>query len=342
VTASTLPATTRPTEADWAAAVELLRSAREVVLACHVGPDGDALGSMLALGIALRRSGTRVCCSWGDDELVVPLSYRYLPGLDLLVPAAAVPDQPDVVVTLDTASADRLGALAARAAAARALLVVDHHASNSGFGTHLLLDTAAPATAALVAELVDRLGVPLDAEIAAGIYTGLTTDTGSFKYAATTAATHRLAARLLETGIRADLIGRAIWDTHPSGYLHVLGAALGRLRVEPAEVGGLGLVSTHTTAADLAEYGVTLADIEGVIDVIRTAQEAEIAVVCKGDADGTWKVSLRSKGAVDVGALCLGLGGGGHRYAAGFTAHEPPDVTVARLRELLTAAVGST
>jgi phosphoesterase RecJ-like protein len=335
-TAATAPSA--PTEADWAAAVALLEGAGDVTLACHVSPDGDALGSMIALGLALRRRGIPVRCSWGDRELVVPPSYTYLAGLDLLVPAAEVPAEPDVVVTLDTASADRLGDLAGPAAAARALLVVDHHASNGGFGSHLLLDPAAPATAALVAELIDRLGVPYDADIAAALYTGLTTDTGSFKYAATTSATHRLAARLLDTGIRADLIARSIWDTHPAGYLQVLGNALTRLRLEPGAAGGLGVVWTSTTADDLVAAQVGLADIEGVIDIVRTAQEAEVAVVCKGDLDGTWKVSLRSKGAVDVGAVCSAVGGGGHRFAAGFTSSVGPEATMARLRELLAAA----
>ena len=338
MTAAVTAADQRPTEDDWAAAVRLLRAGDPVVLACHVGPDGDALGSMLALGLALRRAGVPVACSWGDDPLVVPPSYGFLPGLDLLVAAADVPAAPPTAVTLDTGSLDRLGRLAGPVSAARSLLVVDHHASNTRFGTHLLLDTAAPATATLVAELVDRLGVPLDRDIATALYTGLITDTGSFKYAATTPETHRLAARLLATGIRHDEIARTIWDTHPAGYLRVLGAALARLRLEPAAVGGLGLVWTHTTADDLVSSGVGLSDIEGVIDVVRTAAEAEIAVICKADLDGTLKVSMRSKGRVDVGQVCVAAGGGGHRFAAGFTSADDPATTVERLRGLLAGA----
>lgn len=308
-----------------------------VVCLCHVGPDGDALGSMLGLALALDRLGVPVRCSWGDDPVEIPATYWYLPGSHLVVDHAMLPAAPRVVVTLDTSSRDRLGRLEPLLERAEAVLVIDHHASNTRFGSHLLLDPAAAATAVLVAELVERLGVPLDAEIATCLYTGLTTDTGSFKFAATTPSVHGLAARLLATGIRHDLIARAIWDTRPFGYLRVLGAALERARLEPAEVGGRGLVWTATCAADLRAAGIGLEQVEGVIDVLRTAEEAEVAAVVKEAPDGRLLVSLRSKGAVDVGALAVGLGGGGHRYAAGYTASGDLAATVTQLRERLGA-----
>lgn len=330
-----------PSERDWAAAVDLLTGDGRpptVVLACHVSPDGDALGSMLALGVTLRRRGVPVCCSWGSDPVEAPPTYRYLPGLDLLTEPAALPPRPDVLVTLDTGSTDRLGLLEPLVGRAGAVLVIDHHASNTLFGTHHLVDVSAAATAVLVAELIDRLGEPFDADIAAGVYTGLTTDTGSFRFAGTTPGVHALAGRLLATGIRHDLIARAIWDTNRLGYLRVLGAALDRLAHEPDAAGGLGLVWTWTTPADLARHGVRLEEIEGIIDVIRTAEEAEVAVVCKGDADGSFKVSTRSKGRVDMGAICVAEGGGGHRFAAGFTSYDDAETTVRRLRDRLAGA----
>jgi bifunctional oligoribonuclease and PAP phosphatase NrnA len=322
----------------WDAVVEVLRAAPEVALACHVAPDGDALGSMLALGLGLRRRGVRVVASWGEPGPVVPEAYRELPGLDLLVPPDEVPDQPAVMVTLDTGSLDRLGLLADAAKSARCVVVVDHHPSNTGFGDHLLVDSSAPATAVLVDELLRRLDVALDAEIAAPLYAGLSTDTGSFRYAATTSHTHQMAARLLATGIRHDLIARAVYDTAPFGYVQVLGAACSRAVLEPAAAGGLGLVWTVITAEDRAAAGLGMAQVEAVIDAVRVAQEAEVAVVCKVDDDGTVKVSTRSKGQVDVGALCTALGGGGHRFAAGFTAHGSCDAALAAVRERLAAA----
>jgi phosphoesterase RecJ-like protein len=327
-----------PSDADWDKAVAVLTGAEEeVVLACHVSPDGDALGSMLALAHALRRRGSRVVPSFGVP-FTVPASLGLLPGLDLLVDPAAVPAAPRLLVTFDTGSVDRLGSLADRVGAAAEVLVVDHHASNTGYGTLHLVDPAAPATAVLVAELVRRLGVPLDADIAACAYAGLATDTGSFRFAGTTAATHELAARLLATGIRPDVLSRELFDSHPFGWLPMAGAVLARARLEPAEVGGLGLVWTETRAAELAAYELAADQAESLVDLVRTAREAEVAAVFKELPDGRWAVSVRSKGRVDVGAACVALGGGGHRFAAGFTSGDDLDRTVPALRAALAAA----
>ena len=326
-------------DADWAAAAALLGDRNEVVLACHVGPDGDALGSMLGLGIALRDRGAQVLASWGSEPFEVPQTYAFLPGLDLLVPADHVPPAPELLVTLDTGSPDRLGTLADRVPAARDVLVVDHHNSNTFYGTAHLVDAGAAATAVLVAELIDRLGLPLTEQVAAPLYTGVVTDTGSFRHASTSPAVHELAARLLSTGIRHDLINRAIWDTQPFGYTRLLGDVCSRARLDPAAVGGLGLVWTVIESADLDRHGLSMSDVEGVIDVLRTAVEAEVALVVKRDpADGLYKVSTRSKGAIDVGAVCTALGGGGHRFAAGFTSYDDADRTLSRLRTALDAA----
>ena len=323
-------------EADWQAATELLARHDDVVLTCHVGPDGDALGSMLALGIALRDRGTKVRASWGSEPFEVPTAYASLPGLDLLVPAADVPEAPGLLCTFDTGSVDRLGSLADRVPAATDVLVVDHHMSNTRFGTVNLVDPQAAATAVVVVELLDRLGLPLTAEIAAPVYTGLVTDTGSFKYAATTPAVHELAARLLATGIRHDVISREIWDTASFGYVQLLGAVCSRAVLEDQ---GLGLVWASVDADDYAHSGLGLADVEGVIDVLRLAREAEVACVLKHDpSDGTLKVSTRSKGRIDVGAVCIALGGGGHRFAAGFTSYDGVQVALQRLREQLSRA----
>ena len=270
-------------EQDWERATALLGASDDVVLVCHVAPDGDALGSMLALGAALRARGTRVVASWGSEPFEVPANYGFLPALDLLVPADEVPAAPQLLVTLDSGSVDRLGTLADRVGSAAEVLVVDHHTSNTSYGSVHLVDRGAAATAVVVAELLDRLGLPLTQEVAAPLYTGLVTDTGSFKHASTSPAVHELAARLLATGIRHDLINRAIWDTQPIGYVHLLGEVCARARLEREAVGGLGLVWTEVGADDLARHGLGLADVEGVIDVVRTAVEAEVAAVLKCD-----------------------------------------------------------
>jgi len=317
----------------------LLAGADSVALACHVGPDGDALGSMLGLGAALRGLGKDVVASWGGDPFEVPAAYSFLPAQDLLVPPADFPAAPPLLVTLDTGSPDRLGSLADRLGSAACTVVVDHHASNTLYGTVNLVDARAAATAVLVEQLLEPLGAPLTPDVAAALYTGLVTDTGSFKYSATTPAVHELAARLLATGIRHDLISRAIYDTAPFAYLGLLGGVAARAALEPAAVGGLGLVWSTVPAEAFAASGLGLADVEGVIDVVRTAREAEVAVVLKADPlEGGWKVSTRSKGVVDVGLVCTALGGGGHRFAAGYSSSRTADDVLAELRAALASA----
>ncbi len=319
---------------EWDRAVRLIEGAESVCLACHVCPDGDALGSMLAFAQAMRSLGTPCVASFGD-AFVIPRILRFLPGLELLTPPDAYPADPDVMITFDAASSDRLGSLAANARKAREVIVLDHHSSNTKFGSTHLVAPAAAATAAVTERLIGLLGVPLTHDIALDLYVGLVTDTGSFKYAATTPDVHELAARLLATGIRPERIAREVWDTAPFGFLPVLSAALGRARLEADVADGLGMVWTTVTRADRATNTLPYDALESVIDVVRRTEEAEVAVVFKEDDDGAWQVSTRSKGRVDVGLACVALGGGGHPTAAGFTLHGEVEPTVVRLRELL-------
>jgi phosphoesterase RecJ-like protein len=323
------------TAGDWSRAAKILDSADQVCLACHVRPDADALGSMLALALALshRPGGTAaVVASFGDEPFAVPAILSFLPGTDLLTPPADFPARPQVMVTLDAASIGRLGPLAASAAAAGELIVLDHHASDTGFGTVNLVDPAAAATAVLAYRLITELGIPLTRDIATGLYAGLVTDTGSFKFAATTPQVHELAARLLSTGIDPAAVSRRLYDTAPFDYLRMLAASLNRAQLDRAACNGLGLVWTTVTRAD--RRGLKFEAGESVIDEVRKTAEAEVAVVLKEADDGTWEVSVRSRELLDVGKACTALGGGGHIRAAGFSASGRPDAVV---RALLTA-----
>ncbi|MEU5990750.1 bifunctional oligoribonuclease/PAP phosphatase NrnA [Spirillospora sp. NPDC047418] len=323
-----------PPGLEWDRAVELIRGAQEICLACHVAPDGDALGSMLALAQALRALGKRCAASFADP-FVVPAILRFLPGQELLVEPARMPAAPELMISLDAAGRARLGGLAGHADRAGALIVVDHHASNTGFGGVRLVDPDAAATAVLVEELIRRLGVPLDRDIAQGLYAGLASDTGSFKYPCTTPEVHDLAGRLLTAGVRPDAVSRELWDRAPFGYLQVLAGALARARLERDAAGGLGLVWTAVARSDRAARDVHYDQLEGVIDQLRRTDEAEVAVVCKENDRGEWYVSTRSKGAVDVGRACVDLGGGGHRTAAAFTMGGEPAAIIDRLRAAL-------
>jgi phosphoesterase RecJ-like protein len=322
-----------------ARALALLDAADEVCLACHVRPDADALGSMLALAHALRAPGRRsqrIVASFGDEPFEIPEILRFLPGLSLLSPPDAYPHRPELMVTFDAGSIDRLGVLAGHASRADQLIVIDHHASNTQFGTVNLIDPAAAATAMLVLNLIDAAGVGLTRDIAFGLYAGLVADTGSFKYSATTPAVHEAAARLLGTGIEPGMVARELWDRAPFGYLGLLSAVLGRAVLELDAAGGNGLVWTSVTRADRAAHGLSLDAVESVIDVLRRTDEAEVAIVLKQSDDGLWQASARSKGKVDVGRACSRLGGGGHRNAAGVTlAAGRAEDAIARLRGLL-------
>ena len=237
-------------------------------------------------------------------------------------------------------SPGRLGLLEASALAADELIVLDHHASNTGFGTVQLVDPQAAATAVLAHELIGRLGVPVTRDIALGLYAGLVTDTGSFKNPTTSPKVHQLAAQLLAAGIEPAAVAHELWDRAPFGYLGMLAAALRRAVLEPGDGSGHGLVWTTVTRADRAVSGLPLDAAEAVIDVVRRTDEAEVAVVLKESDDGQWQVSARSKGKADVGRACVALGGGGHPLAAGFTAQGTPGQALAALREQLAAGGG--
>ena len=331
------PAVDLPADA-WAAAVATLQAARTATLVCHVAPDGDALGSMLGLARVLRAQGADTTCTWGDASWIVPASYRWLPDIDCVVAPADVPPEADVVVVLDTASRDRLGVLGPVADHARELVVIDHHAHNSGLGGVQLVDPTAAATAVLVEELVRRMTPSIDERTATLLYVGLVTDTGSFQHPVTTPAVHEVAGRLLAAGAQPSEIARHLWGTRSFGFNTVLGAALTRMTLEADAFAGRGWVWTWTTCDDLERAGLALDEIEPVIDVVRSTAEADVAAVFKQDGDGSFRVSTRSRGATDVGSACAALGGGGHKLAAGFTSYDDVMVTAERLRRALATA----
>jgi bifunctional oligoribonuclease and PAP phosphatase NrnA len=326
---------------DWSRAVELLQAADEVALVCHVDPDGDALGSMLALQRLLQQRGVTTVASYGssgDDHepLAVPPQYAFLPGLDGLVTAADFPAAPSLVVAFDTASADRLGTLRPVVDHAETVIVIDHHASGQAFGDVRLCDESAAATAVLVDRLIGRMGATLDREMATCLYVGLVTDTGRFQYASTTPEVMELGARLIGFDIDHAAINRRVWSSHSFGYLKVLGRAMQRATLLPQ----VGLAWTSVHQYDLADLGIAMQETEGLIDVLHGLEAADCALVCKeqsagGDGIPRWKASLRSRGRVDVGEVAKLLGGGGHRFAAGFTARGTLDATVGRVVDAL-------
>jgi phosphoesterase RecJ-like protein len=315
------------------AAAEALREADAVALACHLNPDADALGSMLGLAAVLEARGTDTVVSYPNDPLDPPRWAALLPGSDRLVPAGAFPASPQVMVTCDCASFDRLGMLGTAAQAATQVIWIDHHRSNEGLGTIPVIDPAASSTCELVFRLVEAMGGGLTDDAAACLYAGLVTDTGRFQYEATTPATLRVAAALREHRFDHARLVQALYEDNRREYLGLVGTALGRLAFVP----GADLVWTYVTQADLQATGVHPAETDDLIDVIRTDRDADVAVLVKQQKDGRFKVSMRSRGGHDLAAVAAGFGGGGHRLAAGYTSSVAPAETVATLVAALDA-----
>ncbi|MGY1847223.1 DHH family phosphoesterase [Blastococcus sp. SYSU DS1021] len=326
------------TRSATAVLAEAARSRATVVLSGHVQPDADALGSCLALAEALRRRGARVLATF-PGPFTLPASLGWIPGAEGLVPSADVPSSPDVFVALDVASPGRLGELAPLLDRAGTSVVVDHHASNPGFGRVRLVDPAAPATVTLVADLLDGLGIALDDRLATCLYAGLAADTGSFRFGSTRPETHELAARLLATGIDHAAISRRLFDTAPFSWLGLLSVVAGRAVLEPGV--GAGLVWTWSSTAEAGEHGLPGEQLEALVDVVRATEEADVACVLKGQDDGSWSVSLRSRGRTDVARVAMALGGGGHRAAAGYTSSLDREKTIEALRRELDAVSAS-
>ncbi|MFF5080977.1 bifunctional oligoribonuclease/PAP phosphatase NrnA [Actinoplanes sp. NPDC000266] len=323
---------------EWTAAIDAVRALGpddEVQLICHVNPDGDALGSMLGFGLGLRRLGVTRLRATFPGRFEVPVPYRDLPGSDLLVAEDEAYESPALIMVFDVAAESRLGDLVRLLPSAPAVIVLDHHASNTGFGGVNLVAPRAAATSVVAEGLLSRLGVPLDAEIAECLYVALATDTGSFKFDLTTPEVHELAARLIATGISPAEISRRIFDTRPFGAMKLSGEVLGRARLDVTAAGGRGLVWTYATTADLERYDQKPYVLESLIDPVRSVAEADVAVLVKEMTAGEWAVSLRSKGAVDVSAVAVALGGGGHRLAAGFTGFGSPEEIVQQVKDLL-------
>lgn len=303
-------------EAEWRRAVEAIEAAKKVVVACHINPDGDALGSMLGLGRLLARAGKSIQMGWGSGKLQIPPQYSFLPGLEDLTPADEIAPDADLFLAIDCASADRLGLLLAKFRSARTTIVIDHHISNDRFGDVNLIDPEKASSSELAYELITRLGGIPDADEATCLYTGIVTDTGRFQYASTSPETLRVAARLRELGVDHEKVANNVYESASFEYLHVLGLVLSRARLED------GLVWSWIDQDELGT--LDLDETEHFIDALRAVAESKVAVLLKQLPQRTYKASLRSRGEIDVSSIAEEFGGGGHARAAGFESRGSP------------------
>ena len=307
-------------------AAAVIGASRRVALACHVNPDGDALGSMLAFHQALLAAGYESVASFPEPFVVAP-HYRELTGLDALSAPDRFPAEPDVMVTFDCGSLARLGELAAAAKAAGELVVLDHHVSNQRYGTINVIDPSAAATSVLVRRLMAALDLALDHDSAVDLYAALVCDTGRFQYESTTPEVFALAGELAAYDLPIPTLSRTLFEEHRFSYLKLLADVLRRAEL----VADRRFVWTVVDQDDLRRHDVTFEEVEGLIDVVRRTREADVTCVLKEAADGTYRVSLRSVADVDVCRVAEAEGGGGHRAAAGFTSDDPVEEIVARI-----------
>jgi bifunctional oligoribonuclease and PAP phosphatase NrnA len=311
---------------------ESLRSADRFLLTTHENPDGDALGSLLAMHHVLTSLGKDSVMFLASKEFPLPVEYRFLP-LEEVFHEAPVDLVDRDLVFLDCGNIDRMPVDWLQRDESTTINI-DHHHDNTRFGTLNLVDVDASSTAEIVFALARELGAELTPDIAQALYVGLVTDTGRFMYENTTARTHQIAAELIEAGVDVDDTYRRLYEKVPLEKLRLVQRALAS--VETHADGAL--VISSVTAEDYAASGASEVHTEGIIDYLRSVDGARVAAMVRDKDDGPSlrKVSLRSiDGDVDVSVIAREKGGGGHTRAAGFSTDLPYD----ELIEFLSAAL---
>lgn len=308
-------------------AAGVLRAAESIVTMGHIGPDGDSLGSMLAIAGAANNAGKKACATFGEP-FVVGKQFRYLDTSALTRPRD-VPEDIDVAVVVDTSVPHRLGSALPIVERAKTVIVIDHHLSRDGdLGDIRVIDSSAAAAAQVVYRLLAELDWEITAEIATALYTGIVTDTGRFQYGATSPEVHQITAELLEAGVKPPTVGRHIYEESPFAFLRVAGAVLGRAQLDT----DARIVWSVLHRDDLSKEKLKYEDADGLIDLIRIAEESDVACLLREIGDDKFKGSLRSRGRVDVSEIAGRFGGGGHRNAAGFVASGSVESIMTQIR----------
>ena len=297
-------------------AAAAIRASQTIVLACHVNPDGDALGSLLGLARALTALGKVVTCVSEDG---VPDILRFLPGADTVRQATDAPAF-DLAIVVDSGDLPRVGASVQPVISrARRVVDIDHHVTTGAFGDVRVLDARAASTAEIVYALLLTLQAPITPDIATCLFTGIITDTGSFRFQNVTPNTLQVAAALLEAGAPPAFISEHVFENRTFAATRLLGVALSSL----TQADGGRIVWARITAADFAALGAADQDTEGIVSYVRGVRDAEVGVLFRETAGGGIRVSLRSRETVNVAAVAEKFGGGGHRMASGCTVNLP-------------------
>jgi phosphoesterase RecJ-like protein len=302
-------------EKNLAAFCKALKAHDHFLLACHVLPEGDAIGSILAIDSLLRRMGKKTTVVAEDDfpERLYCLSSKRWTRMDKLKkPASAF----KAVVLADCPTLQRIGRVKELITKDTVIFNIDHHVSNEYFGHYNCVKPEASASGEVVFDVFKRLGVKLNREEATNLYVALSTDTGSFKYGNTTVETHKIAAELLDCGIDLEKVNQDLYDTYSLNKLQLYSRLLGRVRTTAS--GRVAWVLMQRQ--DLEESGAIDEDSEGFIDFLKSVREVKIAfMLSELPQDGAVRVSFRSKAGFDVNKIATSFHGGGHKKASGCT-----------------------
>jgi len=293
-------------------ALVALRRATSVVVCAHVRPDGDAMGSVLALTLALRENGVAAIPTLAHGSRI-PSTYSFLPGFSLFVPVHDL-EAPQVFVALDSPNLDRLGDAGKLAKAAETVVVIDHHPDTLAFGDVLVHDSAAAATGQIVWDFVKEFDNPPSGDVAQCCYVGLITDTGRFCYDNTTADTFRAAGEMVAAGASPSEIAVAVYQSRSAASLAIENRAMSRLTL----ANGGRVAYAWVTDADFEEIGALPEEAESLPDAVRVVAGIDVAILLR-QAGGEVRGNLRSKAGFDVSAVARHFGGGGHRAASGLT-----------------------
>ena len=290
-----------------------LKTAESVLLFPHINMDGDALGSSIALCLALRQLGKNCSILIEDD------SPEYLAFLNKGYCIRNPEQIPDMSVAVDCGDVSRIDRRKEIFYAAAATACIDHHLLHADFAQDCLVDSAAAATGMLVFQLLEEMGIQFTQEIADALYVAIMTDTGSFRYSNADRRTHLIIARLYEYGLDHVPLCNAIYDNVPLTQVKLEAKAMDNMEIF---ANGRACIA-HSTLEMIEAAGATPDQTENIIDRLRSIRDVEIAIFLKEKPDGNYKASFRAKSYADVGTLAYRLGGGGHRKAAGCTVAAP-------------------
>lgn len=311
--------------------ITALHGCSTILISVHKNPDGDALGSQLALMLALEKLGKTVVAHNLDP---VPEIYRFLPSWERIRTGVRIEGRFDAAVVLD-ADPPRTG-LFNNGCPADVTINIDHHVTNSLSWALTWLDPEAAATGEMVYALIRELNVPIDPDIALCLYTSIFTDTGSFRYSNTSARSMRIAAAMIEAGADPWLVTENVYESFAYRRLKLLGSVLEDMELSPD-----GKVAWVAITGELFEkYSATAEDTDNFINFVRSTKGVEVAVLLRQTGERQFKVSLRSKGRVDLSELARSLGGGGHRNAAGALLDGTLEDVKGRVISLVCGAVG--